>query len=255
MAMKPPEARMTHPRPLTRPLMSPPTGHPTRKSQLTKRRRNRSPHSDPSHRQRLPLPPLHTQPLHPTPLPPHLKLHTHHLQENQTILQNQRTYTKHQRQATLLHQKLAILLHRNQAMLPHQNQAIHHLLNLATHHQNLATRHHQSQATLRHQNRAILLHKNLATHHLLNLATPHQNLAIHHLLNLASLHQSQATIHLLKLATPPPRPRTPLQVMTAPLASIPITTRCRRLSPRPGRRGRATPRRAATQSCSLTAGL
>ena len=85
----------------------------------------------------------------------------------------------------------------------------------------LATPHRQSQVTLPHRNQATL-----------------------RLLKLATLHQSPAT--------PPPSPLTLL--MTAPLVSIPITTRCRRRSPRPGRRGRATPRRAATQSCSQTEG-
>ena len=205
--MRPPEARIMRPRPRMRLLMSQPTGPPILKSLLTKRRiRNLSPPSGPSHHQKLPLRPLHTQPLQLTPPPHHPNLLTHPLLENQTILRNQRTHTKHQNLATL---------HRlSRATLPHQSQVTRHHQNLVILlHQNLATLHRQSQVTLR-------------------------------LLKLATLHQSPAT--------PPPSPRTLL--MTAPLVSIPITTRCRRRSPRPGRRGRATPRRAVTQSCSQTGG-
>ena len=223
MAMRPPEAPMMRPQPRMRLLMSRPTGPPTRTSLLTKRRtRNLSHPSDPSHQQKLPLLPLHTQPL-PLTLPRHHpNLLTHPLLENQTILRNQRTHTKHQSLATLHRQSQAILPHQRQATLLHQSRATRHRQNLVILlHQNLATLHRQSQVILRHQNQATL--------RLLKLATLHQN-----------------------PATPPPSP--PTLLMTAPLASIPITTPCRRQSPRPGRRGRDTPRRAATQSCYQTGG-
>ena len=213
---------MMRPRPRMRLLMSRPTGPPTRTSLLTKRRRirNHSPPSGQSQQQKLPLPPLHTQPLPLTPPRHHPNLLTHPLLENQTILRNQRTHTKH----------LATLHRQSRAILPHQRQA---------------TLLHQSRATRHHQNLVILLHQNLATlHRQSQVILHHQNQATLRLLKLATLHQNPVT--------PPPIPRTLL--MTAPLASIPITTPCRRQSPRPGRRGRDTPRRAATQSCYQTGG-